>query len=139
MSAYTSQAQLAGYISQQNLISLTDDTNSGSVDTGVLASVIQACSNTVDGLLAATYPVPFTGTPLPTLVTEAATMFACEALYARRLVPGEHNPFKAEADMFRKSLGAIAQNGGGLDNAQPRAYVPGFVEGNWSRLGRSTI
>lgn len=139
MSAYTTQAALNGYISQANLVSLTDDTGAGSVDQGVLSAIIASVSNTCDGLLAATYPVPFTGTPLPTLVVEAATIFACEALYARRLVPNEHNPFSARADIFRKAIFDICQKGGGLDNAQARIVNVGFVDGSWSRLHRSTV
>jgi phage gp36-like protein len=137
MSAYTNQNLLAGYISSQNLIALTDDTASGQVNVAVLNQSIASASATVDGLLCATYQTPFTNPPAQ--VIEAATIFTCEALFGRRLVPGENNPFKSQAASWRETLKGIAQNGGGLDAATPRAYTPGYVEQIWSRLNSDTL
>lgn len=137
MSAYTSQAMISGYISGQNLINLTDDNGTGSVDQGVLSSIIMSVSSTIDGLLAPTYQTPFKGTP-PNLVTEAATQFACEALMGRRLVPGEVNPFKERAKAMWELLKNVAQNRGGLDNAAPAAFNPGYVQATCSLVNSST-
>lgn len=127
MSTYTTQDAISGFISGSNLISLTDDSGTGSIDLTVLNQVISIVSNTVDAMLSATYQVPFTGT-YPTLVGQSATVFACEALYRRRLTPEEKNPFKADADMFREALKKIAQERGGLDSGALAAFPPGYVE-----------
>jgi phage gp36-like protein len=137
VSAYCTQANIAGFISSSNLIALTDDTGTGVVDQGVLTSVITSVSNTVDGMLSATYQVPFTGN-IPTLVAQAATIFACEALMGRRLVPSEQNQFTSRANMFREQLKQIAQNRGGLDAGTLAAFSPGIVQATCSLVNSTT-
>ena len=136
ISFYSSQSQISGYISGSNLINLTDDNGTGSIDQGVLNSVITAVSNTVDGLLSCVYAVPFN--PVPTLVAEAATTFACESLMRRRLVPGEENPFTREANSFRELLKEIAQKRGGLNATTVSAFPAGIVQATWSLVNSST-
>lgn len=137
MSAYTTQANLNGFISGQNLINLTDDGGTGQVDQNVLSATIGICSNTVDAMLSATYSVPFTGV-VPTLVGQATTIFTCEALFDRRLVPGEANPFRTRADGFRKQLEWIAQNRGGLDSGTLAAVPVGIVQVTYNPVNSST-
>jgi phage gp36-like protein len=137
VSAYCSQNDLNGLISAQNLINLTDDNGTGSVDAGVLAAIIAVSSNTVDGMLCATYQVPFS--PVPALVQQSAIIFTCEALFGRRLVPGEQNPFTSRANMFRKQLEKIAQDRGGLDAQTSSAFSPGFVGIECSRVNSTTM
>lgn len=134
---YTSQSLINGYISAQNLINLTDDNGTGSLDFSVLNAAMTTASNVVDGMLSATYQVPFTGT-FPTLVVQAATIFTCEALFDRRLVPGENNIFRSRADGFRKQLEQIAQNRGGLDSGTLAVVAAGYVEWTPSLVNSST-
>jgi phage gp36-like protein len=125
VSYYTSNANLSAYISAQNLIFLTDDFATGSLNQQVLDAVITGVSGTIDGLLAGTYQTPFQNPP-PT-VTEACTMLCCKALMDRRLVPGEGNRFKGEADIWWKTLEDISQGRRSLDANTPAAFSPGYV------------
>ena len=136
MSQYTNQNAISGYISAQNLIALTDDNGTGSIDLGVLSAVMTSVSATIDGLLSPIYTVPFS--PIPALVAEAATQMACKTLMGRRLVPGEVNPFKTAAESLWSALERIAQNRGGLDANTRAAFVPGHVEVFCSLVNSST-
>jgi phage gp36-like protein len=138
MSLYTSQTLISpGHISPENLVALTDDQGSGQVNQATLTSAMVSASSLVDGLLCATYVVPFVNPP--TIVQEAATIFACEILMRRRLVQGETNPFTADAHTWRDTLKAICQKGGGLDSATTRAYPPGYVQQIPSRINSSCL
>jgi hypothetical protein len=54
----------------------------------------------------------------------AAIAFAVEMLYQRRLTPMEHNPGKANADLWRQTLKMVNLGQLSLDNAQQRIVPP---------------
>lgn len=137
MSQYTNYNLINGYISDANLISLTDDDQSGQLNQDVLNNVIIAVSGTVDALLADIYQIPFNQVNVPPLIQEAATMMACFALCRRRLVPGESNPFNNENDYYTKKLRDIAEGKAGLDANTRRAFPPVIVNAHRSRLNES--
>ena len=80
------------------------------------------------------------GSYLPAKVQMACTAFVCEALYKRRLAPGEENPFKADAESWRGTpthpglLIRIGQGEIDLDVDWPRAFSPGFAVVERNRL-----
>jgi hypothetical protein len=82
---------------------------------------------------------------LPAKVKMACTAFVCFALYARRLAPGEINPFKADADMWRGTptypgiLPQIGQGTADLDTDWPRTFSPGFAVVERDRLNASSL
>lgn len=136
---YTNQGLIEGHINSLDLISLTDDNSTGNIDPVVLSDVITSTQMEIDGTLAPIYSVPFSGAYTPPFVVACNTIFACEALYDRRLVPDEKNPFKARADFFRKSLTKIGNGELELDAANPRSFNPGFVITQGSRLCGTTL
>lgn len=121
--AYVARNDLLTYFSEPQLVKMLDDDRDGVEDDGLLATVISGASQDVDGRLATTYQTPFADTA-PAKVRAAALIFTCEALYQRRNVPDESNPFKARADYWRKHLDMIGETGTGLDYATQRAFPP---------------
>lgn len=78
---YSTVADIA--LSEQDLIDLTDDTESGAVDTGVLASTIDRADRMIDSYLGGRYNVPFAITP-PDVKRLSATL-AKYYLHERRM------------------------------------------------------
>jgi len=138
VSQYTNQDLIGGLISPQNLISLTDDEQSGLLNMAVLNQVIQSVSGQIDGILAAIYQTPFNQVNPPPLVQQAATFMACFALMRRRLVPGEKNPFEDDNALFTKRLNDVANGKGGLDANTLRAFPPGVAQVYCSPLACSS-
>lgn len=124
--AYIKRDQVLNVISKDDLNAFLDDDRDGTEDTGRFDSTVSMCSLAVDGQLAAIYTVPFSS-PVPAMVQAATLAFFGEMVYQKRLTPTEKNPFKTQADMWRKSLNSIRENGTGLDQALDRAFTPGFV------------
>ena len=71
VSAYTTQAEILGEIQQADLISLTDDNQTGNVDSTVLNQIIANASALIDAKVSNIYTVPF-GAPYPNAVSNAA-------------------------------------------------------------------
>lgn len=92
-SAYTTQAQILGNIQMPDLISLTDDSNTGNLDNGVLNQVIANASGVVDMYSANIYGSQLPFNPVPLAVANIALVIACYMLYERREVPMEKNKF----------------------------------------------
>jgi phage gp36-like protein len=83
MATYISQSDLDEYIEERTLIQLTDDNNSGSVNSAIVDECIVGAEAEVEGYLAARYAVPITGT-VPGNIAEACVVLACRRLYVRR-------------------------------------------------------
>ncbi len=124
--AYTTQALIENQIPAPDLIAALDETQSGTLNTVVLNNIIGMASDEVDGYIAATYVVPFVGS-IPPACQTAATWITCEMIYKRRK-PDAANPFSATADMWRKRLNDVGENGKSLDaNFARSASVPPVV------------
>lgn len=136
--AYTSQAIITSYLNGRDIIPFLDDDSDGQADTGLLDEIIATCSMECDGYVASIYPTPF-ASPAPAAIQSAAAVFVCEALYARRLTPDEKNPFKARADMWRKTLQKVGEDGSGLDYKLDRAFEPGAVVGTDVVFNQTTM
>lgn len=121
--AYIVSSDLDAYISANDLIPFADDSGAGNADTAKLASIIATAQLQVDGRLASIYTVPIV--PTPPLCKIATVIFTCEALYARRLTPGDKNPFKDQADQMRHKLDAIGSGDAPLDSSITRSFAPG--------------
>jgi hypothetical protein len=85
------------------------------------------------------------GSYLPAKVQIATTIFVCEALYKRRLAPGEENPFAPDAASWRGSPahpGLLVRIGHGeieLDADWPRSFSPGFATVERNRLNANSL
>lgn len=121
--SYTTQTEIEKLIPPQHLNDALDDDRDGAADDGALDSLIAVAANAVDAYLAGLYTVPFE-TP-GAVVKEACLIFACEAVYARRLGLNEKNPFTDRADAWRKRLEKIGAGELPLDAAEEKPNTPG--------------
>lgn len=140
-SAYTTPAAIYAEIPQPSVNDACDDLSDGNAAeiAAVLTQIIANASNAIDGYLAARYTTPFSA-PYPVQVTDAALIFACEKIWARRPIADRKNPFTARADEYRQIFKDIAERKRALDikNAgeSPGAQVGGYkpVAGRMSTL-----
>lgn len=123
--SYTTQTKIQTLIPAADLTDALDDDRDGNADSGLLDAVIDTASTAVDAFLSGLYSVPFT-TP-PAVVQEAALIFSCEAIYARRLQADQKNPFTARANYWRERLQKIGNGDLPLDAATDQTNTPGAV------------
>lgn len=117
---YCQQSDILNFIDGVNLIAFTDDFATGNLNTTILNNVISMASNECDALVSSIYAVPFN--PVPAKIKQASIIFTCEALYIRRLTPEEKNPFRAQADYWRKQLMLINSGQLSLDESFLRGF-----------------
>lgn len=101
MSTYCNQQMIQGAIQNADLISLTDDDQTGQLNTTVLNQVITNASGQVDMYCANIYgtQLPFSDAPAtPQSVANLALTIACYMLYERRETPHELNKFAKRYD-----------------------------------------
>lgn len=60
---YATEADMVKRFGEDELIALTDRANAGSIDSAVLDSALSDAANTIDGYLAAKYPLPLVNVP----------------------------------------------------------------------------
>lgn len=123
MPDYVLIADLEGLVPAAFIVQALDDNEDGQSDAAAWAAVLKSVHQAIDGTLGMRFPVPFAA-PLPAKVSEAAAIFACELLYARRGRSGEHNPWTARADAMRKTLERIAEGKLPLTPQTQRATPP---------------
>ena len=131
---YITPQQIYGKIPQQKVNDACDDSGDGDAAqiAATLNQIIADACQVVDGMLQGRYPVPFSGAP-PAVVVQAALAFACEAIYGRRQVGEQVNPFTTQARVYRGSssgpglLTKIANRELPLDAAEVESITPGAV------------
>ena len=118
--AYVTLADIEGRIPLAYLTQALDDDGDGTID--AWDAVAAQAIGEVDSFIGLRFSLPL-GTPLPAIVQQSAQAFACEAIYRRRGISNEQNPFFTVAENFRKTLRDIAQGKTplkpGVDRAQP--------------------
>jgi len=82
--AYIDQATLEKYITQEELIRLTDDENLGSVNSTRLNEAINIASNEFDNYVRDIYDITLFPTPLPDQMIQIVSDLAIYHLYKRR-------------------------------------------------------
>jgi len=102
--AYCTQSDVLGQIQMSSLIQLTDDDNTGELNTSVLNTVIAAADDQINAAIANIYQVP--ANPIAPPITSWSLTITCYMLYRRRLVPDEKNNFtenyRSVMDMLNK-------------------------------------
>lgn len=101
--SYVVQADLEGKIPQQLLLQALDDNGDGLADDGVWDKLVTDVESAINSRLEANYTIPLE-TPVPAIITEAAKVLAAEAIYMRRGLTGDQNPWTKQADAMRKRL-----------------------------------
>lgn len=122
MSTYCTAQDIQAYISNSEIVGFTDDDRDHVADGGLLDSIIATASNKVDALLSSVYQTPLN--PIPAKAKDAAIVFSCFALYARRLTPDEKNPFKSQQDYWLNILNQIGSGQLPLDANIPKLVPP---------------
>ena len=120
MSTYCSQADINGEIQTADLISLTDDTQTGQVNTTILAQVIANASGEIDRMIGNRYQIPFS--IVPPSVNSMAIVISCYRLYRRRLVPDEQNRFFPDYQGIRDFLKRVKKGDEQLDLSIQTAF-----------------
>jgi len=120
---YITITDITNVIDAVNLQAMVDDYNIGTLQSVTLNNICQLASDTADSLVSSIYAVPFSGNP-PKKIKNAAIIFAAEMLYQRRLVPDEKNPFKSQADYWRKELMLVNSGQLPLDATIQRVFTP---------------
>lgn len=138
--SYITQDQIAALIPMPKLVDALDDNGDGVIDLidpdnpqslTVLGQIMANASNEVDGFLQGRYSTPFADPPA--VVVQATLMFACEAIYARREVGDDKNPFSPKARIYRGSnstpgiLTKIANRELPLDASEGEQITPGAI------------
>lgn len=80
--AYSLQADLLEQISEDKLTQLTDDDDTGSIDSDVITRAIADADAEIDGYAGTLYDVPFS--PVPVSIRKRSVDIAIYNLYARR-------------------------------------------------------
>ena len=121
---YVALDDLRGKIPQTFLVQALDDDRDGEVDAGLWELIQSQADQAVDSRLGQRYPVPFDDPPA--IVSEAALIFACEAIYARRVGP-EQNPWMGMGNAMRSRLERIGSGDESLTPEIARTKPSGGV------------
>lgn len=131
--AYCTQADIQGEISADDLIALTDDQNTGSLDTAVLAQIIDNASGYIDARVGNIYTVPFV--PTPPSVRNMAITIACYRLFRRRLTPDEKNLFTDDFNEVKAFLDEVNEGKKHIDQSVPRTFSQVAFTGRGTTYG----
>ena len=135
--AYVTRDQVTDLIPLKDLTDALDDDGDGAEDDGAFDSLVATQSLMVDGFLAGLYPTPFANPPAK--VKTAALIFVLEAIYQRRRIPEDKNPWKKQADWWREHLQKVGNRELPFDAATPKAYAPGIVTEECTATKGSTL
>lgn len=80
-----------------------DDNGDGQEDAGVFDAIALGVQEDIDGPLGSVYRVPF-AVPLPSIIHSIAKVLTCEALFKRRQVPDNLNPWVKPASDARATI-----------------------------------
>ena len=101
--AYIVQTDLKGKVPAQLLLQALDDNGDGVADDGVWDEIIVDVESAINSRLEGNYAIPL-AEPIPAIISEAAKILAAEAVYLRRSLTGDQNPWVKQADAMRKRL-----------------------------------
>lgn len=112
--AYSTQAEVEAVIPARFLAEALDDDANGTADTGLLTAIFGVVDTEIDGIISPAVTVPITGT-VPQTIRSAALILTCEAVYLRRGVTGDANPWTERARDVRDLLGRIGRGEVSID------------------------
>lgn len=120
---YCVEADISSKLGAQNMIPFLDDDADGLADDGLLDTIIECSDAEINGYLASIYTVPIS--PTIPLLKNYSIVFTCEAMYGRRLVPEEKNPWTDRANRAREHLTRVGNGELPLDLTVPREFTQG--------------
>lgn len=130
---YVTQSDLESRVPAAFITQALDDNGDGEADAGLWDKVAAAVDAQINGRLEGRYAVPLAA-PLPSVVTEAALVLAAEALYLRRGLSGDQNPWAKQAEAVRERLERIGTGKAELTYQSTPAKPGGSVIGEPSRV-----
>lgn len=130
---YATLQQVEARVPHELVVQALDDNRDGQIDADVEAAWHASVDGEIDGALGQRYPVPFTS-PIPAVVASAALILRCEALYQRRGIPPDQNPFAIQASAIRKKLDRVGRGDDPLTPDMPKARPVGTIISEPSRL-----
>jgi len=122
MSQYTSQDAVLGEIRLKDLIALTDDLKTGSVDTTVLNQVIASASGYIDSKVANIYGRQLPFNPIPSSIASMALTITCYRLLRRAEVPDEKNKFTESWRDAKEFLDRVNKGEAMIDDVVSRDF-----------------
>lgn len=128
---YTNQAAILGQIQMEDLIALTDDDNTGNLNSEILNAIIAASDDKINAAIANIYQVPVN--PIAPPITSWSLTITCYMLYRRRLTPDEKNNFTEDYRQVISALDSVNKGEYHLNLTEVRDFSQVQV------AGRSTI
>ncbi len=135
---YCNQADIEGEIQNSDLIALTDDTQTGNINSTILNQVISNASSYIDSLVSNIYTTPFAD-PVPSTVKSMAITIVCYRLLRRRLVPDEKNNFYDEFVSVNEFLKQVNIGEQHISQAPARTFPQGAVNSRPTVYGNNTF
>lgn len=126
--AYLNEGILGKYISNDELIKLTDDENSGGINTERLNEAINAASNEFDNYLRDIYDIALFPSPLPEMLTQIIADIAIYNLYKRRFRLDMPESISKIYEIAVDKLTKIAR--GEIQLMLPKKSTAGFIKIN---------
>tara|TARA_R110000868_G_scaffold133813_1_gene345539 strand:- start:1263 stop:1703 length:441 start_codon:yes stop_codon:yes gene_type:complete len=123
MSQYTSQDAVLGEIRLKDLIALTDDLKTGSVNTTVLNQVITSASGYIDSKVANIYGQQLPFNPIPSSISSMALTITCYRLLRRAEVPDEKNKFTESWRDAKEFLDRVNKGEAMIDDVVNRDFA----------------
>jgi len=106
--AYITQEKLKASVPPDFILGALDDDGDGVADAAVWDAIVEKVSEAIDSRLAPRYRVPLSE-PVLAIAKEAAQIFAAEALYLRRGLLKDANPWADQAKAMRERLERIGR------------------------------
>jgi phage gp36-like protein len=105
---YISRDELEARVERELIRQALDDDKDGVEDAGMWDKVYASVEKEIHGALEGRYALPFNA-PIPAVVSDAALCLMAHALYIRRGIAGDQNPWTKQAEAIRKKLEAIGK------------------------------
>lgn len=131
--SYILQSDLDGKIPALLLLQALDDNGDGLADADVWDKLVVDVENAINSRLEGNYAIPL-AEPIPAIISEAAKVLAAEAIYLRRGLAGDQNPWVKQADAMRKRLEEIGSGDKPLKPGTSPQGPAGVVITETSRL-----
>lgn len=135
MSIYTDQTAIEGEIQPLELKQLTDDQNTGELNSTVLNQVIINSSGEIDQACSNLYGQQLPFQPVPSSVANMTLTITCYRLYRRRAVPDEQNKFFKEYSRVRDFLDDVNTGDKHLSDVPVRDFPQVAMTGRSSIYG----
>ena len=106
--SYISHSDLEARVEPELIRQALDDDKDGVEDSGLWEKVMASVEKEIHGALESRYAIPF-DLPYPAAVVDATLTLMAHALYIRRGLSGDQNPWTKQAEAIRTKLDKIGK------------------------------